>query len=313
MDDVIKKIASLSGLGMDEVLALIDEKKEEFSGMISDEGAASIIAKELGLSLLRDEKIKIKDLKPGMKNVEITAKITGLVEREYESERGKGVVCNLFLQDDTGSIRAVLWNAEIDALGEAKKGDSIRFKGYVKQNNIDEPELRLGFSGSVEMLTQELNLAGSRRTKLADLKEGTSCECRAAVVQVFESNMFYEICPECHVRLKKEANFVCEEHGSVEPSYAMVLSCIIDDGSANTRAVFFSAAAESLLGLNTKEAWRLFVAERSLKPLYKRVSTGVDFVFEGRVRMNKFFSRPEFIVNSVKSVDVKKEIETMLG
>jgi replication factor A1 len=313
MRELITKISALSSLSEEEVLHLVDEKKEEFSGMISEEGAAYIVAKELGLNLLHEQdKLKIKDLKPGMNNIEIIAKITNIIEREYSSERGSGVVCNIFLEDETSSVKAVLWNNEIDALGEAVKGDTIRFRGYTKKDNLDEPELRLGYRGSVEKLAVNLELSSKKRVHLNEASIGGSVEIRAAVLQVFESGIFYEICPDCHSRLKKENSFICEEHGSVKPDYAMVISCIIDDGSANARAVFFGSAAESLISLSVSEAWRLFISERSVKPIMKRVPLGTDFIFQGHLRTNKFFDRPEFIVNGVKSIDVKNEIEMLL-
>ena len=187
MRELITKISALSSLSEEEVLHLVDEKKEEFSGMISEEGAAYIVAKELGLNLLHEQdKLKIKDLKPGMNNIEIIAKITNIIEREYSSERGSGVVCNIFLEDETSSVKAVLWNNEIDALGEAVKGDTIRFRGYTKKDNLDEPELRLGYRGSVEKLAVNLELSSKKRVHLNEASIGGSVEIRAAVLQVFE-------------------------------------------------------------------------------------------------------------------------------
>lgn len=313
MRELIAKISALSGLSEEEVFHLVDEKKDEFSGIITEEGAAYIVAKELGVSLLRQQALKIKDLRPGMNSIEIIGKIISMHEREYSSERSSGIVCNMLLEDETGSVRAVLWNNEIDALGEAKRFDTVRFRGYTKKNNIDEPELCLGRGGSIEKLAIAMEINAKKRTSLSSAKEGSECEIRACVVQVFEGSVFYEICPHCSSRLKKENNFICEDHGSVDPAYAMVISCILDDGSANIRAVFFGAAVESLLKIGTNEAWRLFITERSLKPLFKRVPLCIDFVFSGRLRNNKLYDRMEFIVNSVSNIDVKEEIQRLLN
>ena len=312
MKDLIAKIASLTGMREDEIIDMIGQKQEEFSGMISGEGAAYIVAKELGVSLLREEKIKIKDLKPGMRGVELVASVRGIHEREYSTEKGTGMVCSVYLVDDTGSIRLTLWNHEIDALADIQKGDSVRVVGYVKKDHVDEPELRLGPKSRIEKLAGTLPFGGTKRCSIAELHEDPS-EVRAAMVSVFESNLFYEVCPECNSRIRKENNFLCDEHGAVTPSYALVLSGILDDGTANIRAVFFGSAAETLLGMSAQDAWRLFVVEKSMKPLFKNVQLGMDFLFEGRLRTNKLFNRPEFIVNGVKSIDVKKEIATMIG
>ena len=39
---------------------------------------------------------------------------------------------------------------------------------------------------------------------------------------------------------------------------------------------------------------------------------GRDFIFEGRMKKNDFFNRPEFMINTVRDVDVKKEIEMLI-
>ena len=55
----INKIIEETGLTKKEIQRLVEEKKEELKGLISDEGALFIIAKELGV----DVKEENKDLK----------------------------------------------------------------------------------------------------------------------------------------------------------------------------------------------------------------------------------------------------------
>ena len=48
MNDLIEKISKESGKSVKSVTDLIDEKKEELSGLVSEEGAAYIVGRELG-------------------------------------------------------------------------------------------------------------------------------------------------------------------------------------------------------------------------------------------------------------------------
>lgn len=137
------------------------------------------------------------------------------------------------------------------------------------------------------------------------------------MLQVFESNIFYELCPHCKARLKtNDEGFICEEHGVIEPGatdYGIIISGIIDDGTESIRAVFFNDQAEKILGLSKKDAKRIFDMKKRLSAVLEHVELGKEYIFEGRVRRNELFDRPELIVNGVKNVDVKKEVEMMLN
>ena len=318
MDEIVKRISFASGLGEEEVLAKIEDKKLELSGLISDEGAAYIVAKEIGLDLVQQQKLNIESIIPGMQNVDVIGKIMKISPvREFKTEKAQGRVANLTVADETGSARISLWNDEIEKLQEFKEGEVIRIKGYVKEDNMGGPEIRLGRYGmlakSDEIVKSVVSRRHTERTTISELREGQFKELRAAIVQAFEGNVFYEICPECKARLKEETEYKCEEHGEVQPEYGIIISGIIDDGSGNIRAVFFNEQAEKLLGMTKMDAKKLFDRKKKLSAVIENVTVGKDFLLAGKVRRNSFFDRLEFVVNDVKDVDIKKEIETALN
>ncbi|MFC2143327.1 OB-fold nucleic acid binding domain-containing protein [Candidatus Aenigmatarchaeota archaeon] len=313
MKDVVNKIVSLSGLSETEIVNKIEDKKAELSGMVSDEGAAYMVARELGISMLKEDKLKIKDIVDGMKSVSIVAKLIKLREHEYSTEKSKGFLASLILGDETGTIKLTLWNEEMNRIEGIKEGDVVHIFGYVKKNNLDELELRLGYGGHIEKSDAEIKLKHeAKRKSICDFQEGELVEVKAAFLQIFESNVFYEICPFCSTRIKKENNYYCEDHGAVTPDHGIVLSGIVDDGTGNIRAVLFGGNAEFLLGLKTKEAWTVFDNEKSLSSLYNRINLGKEYLLEGKIRKNKFFNRLEFVVNSIKEIEVVKEMNALL-
>jgi len=63
---ILEKIANSAGLGKEEVERQIEAKRAKLSGLISKEGAAQVVASELGVSF-DDEVLKIDELLPSMR------------------------------------------------------------------------------------------------------------------------------------------------------------------------------------------------------------------------------------------------------
>lgn len=325
IEELIAKITTASNMTEEEIRNMIEEKQLELSGLISEEGAAYLVAKELGLELRREpERLNIENVIPGMQNVNVTGKVVRLSPvREFKTEKAEGRVCNVTIADRTGSVRLPLWNDEIERLTGIVVGDIVNIRGYVKSGYMDQPEIRLGRGGDIlkvesdefadVALPSQTYQRSSERSSISDLREGLYRSVRAPMLQVFEGNVFYEICRECKKRIREEQDgFACAEHGIVEPDYGLIISGIIDDGTASMRAVFFNEAAEKLLGMGKAEAKKLFDRKKKLEAVLSLVPLGKEFVLDGKVRHNDIFDRLEFMVNDVKPVDVKKEIEMLL-
>lgn len=311
--DFVKKISEESGLSEEEVLGRVSEKRARLS--VSEEGAAYMVAKELGIALARkQERLNIASLIPGMQNADILGKVMRIMKREFETEKAKGRLANVFLADETGTARLVLWNDEMQKLDEIAEGDVIHVKGSVREGLLG-PELRLGRYGVLAKSDETIAVTAGRRYErcdVAELEEGGANEIKAAIVHVFESNPFYEVCPQCNVRVK-EPDYECPEHGKVEPGHALVVSGILDDGTENVRFVSFGENAENIIGMKVADARKAFMRKMEKSAIFEHVRLGKEFVFDGVVRRNRLFDRLEFIVNNIKSVDVKIEIERLLG
>jgi len=252
------------------------------------------------------KRVSIGSLIPGMQNVNVAGVVTRISRREYSTEKGSGQLLALNISDETGSIRLTLWNEEVERAKELTQGDVVKVSGYVRAG-LYGPELRLGRFGKLE------RVASSRRTTIAELQEGQKKEIRAMLVQLFESNPFYETCPTCGVSLKEdqEGNYVCVSHGKVDPAYALHVSGVLDDGTGAIRCVAFKEVAEALLGVKVAQA-KDIVLRKGLPALFGQAKFR-ELVFSGAVRRNKLFDRPEFIVDAVSSVDVKQEVESLLS
>ncbi len=321
LSEIIKRISSESGKPEKEINALIEEKRDELSGLISEEGAAYIVAKELGVAIIKQESLKISNIIPGMQNVDVLGKIIRITPvKEFKTEKASGRVANVTIGDETGTVRISLWNDEINALAGMELNDTIRVKGYVKEDNMGNAEVRLGRYGNIAKSDEEISSIkqtqrAAERSSIGSLSEGSYKEIRTPLLQIFEGNTFYEVCPECRgrVKLNEKDEFACEEHGEVEPAYGMIISGIADDGTGSIRIVFFNENAEKLLGMNIVEAKKVFDRKKKISAVLEQITLGKELLLTGRARRNQLFERLEFIVNDVKDVDVKKEIESLIN
>ncbi|MFB6217335.1 MAG: DUF2240 family protein [Candidatus Aenigmatarchaeota archaeon] len=324
VEKLIEMISEETGMGKDKIKRKIEDKEEEFSGLISEEGAAHIVAKEQGIRLNKgkeEESLDIGNIVTGMNNVTVTGKIQRIFDtREFESDGEKGKVANLILADETGDVRVSLWNEEVDELieeGKIEEGDVIKIQnGYVKEDNRENAELRLGRSGQVLESDEEISVQvdgssgqDSGRSDISDLGPGDRGEVRANLVKIFTNNPFFRTCPECDKRVEDE----CEEHGEFKVN--MALAGVLDDGTENIRCVFFREQAEKVLGMDTDEAWEKSEEGEEMETFVENLEgrVGNEFVVGGRVEINDFFGRQEFIANSVDEVNPKEEAEKIVS
>jgi len=152
LEDIIARILEQrQDLPKEEVLRRIDTKKTDAQGLLSDEGAARLVAQELFVKL--DAKalseIKISDLVTNLNDVTLTARVIAQWPlQEFQKQDGtSGKLLKLLLADKTGTIRCALWNSkaeQIAASGEMQ-GRIIRLAhAYTREGRLGIPELNGG-------------------------------------------------------------------------------------------------------------------------------------------------------------------------
>lgn len=96
--------------------------------------------------------MKIIELKPGMKRVEITAKVIEKSEpREVTTRFGDtSRVATAVIQDESGTTKLSLWNEAID---QVNVGDTVKIEnGYVTTFR-GETQLNVGRYGSISVVS----------------------------------------------------------------------------------------------------------------------------------------------------------------
>ncbi|MBL7206712.1 MAG: hypothetical protein ISS36_03885 [Candidatus Aenigmarchaeota archaeon] len=325
IEEIIKEISKQAGKGEDEIKKLVKEKQEELSGLVSAEGAAYIVGRELGASLIKEgrKELKIKNLVSGLRSADLTAKIVRIFEpKEWQKKDKKGKVQSIILGDETGTIRLSLWNDEVGKY-KINDGDVVKIKGaYVKEGFNDNLDISIG-RGTLEKTDDKIevsenfqiqNTNTAKRTTLDEAKEGMFGEFRASLVQMFARKPFFEICPTCETKVEEnDGKRTCSDHGVVEPKIRLIVSGVMDDGYNNIRAVFFAESAEKIIGKSTEEVKNSF-NETEIEKFYESLqSLGKDFIVKGRIKINTFSEKPELMVNSVEDINLKAECEKLIG
>ncbi len=335
LEDLLKEISAKAGKTGDEVRRLVEGKQEELSGLVSPEGAAYIVGRELGVNLLKEsqKQLKAANIIPGMRSVDFLGRIIRTMEpREFEREGKKGRVVNIFLGDDTGSIRLSLWDRETDMVSGDdgfKEGDVVRITGgWVKKDHRGGPEIRLGKNGRMDKVEEETDIprledirppgfgGGTglpvKRFSIGELKDGGYAEVRGCLVQVFKRRPFYHVCPDCEGGVEEsEGKFSCREHGAVKPKRHLIFSGVVDDGSGNVRFVLFRDLAQKIIGKAPDELVKEFEG-RDPAGVYERIPMGREFIIRGRVRTDRFTGNLEILGNAVEEIDLKKECTDLL-
>ncbi len=304
---LVGRIVKEAGLEKSEVERKIEAKKAKLSGLISKEGAAQIVAAELGVDF-DNVQVKISEIGAGMKNANLIGKIIRLFPvREFERNGRKGKVCSFIIADDTGSIRIVLWDTnhiELIETEKIKEGDVIE----IKNGNVRGQEVHLSNFAEIkksEEVLEEVKTERAIEDKLVnELVEGVGVRVRGCVVQLFPARFFY-VCPECGKKAEQEGDgFRCGEHGRIQAKERAILNFILDDGSGTIRVVLFSDGIENLIKeeeLKEPEKWSAFRDDL----------LGSELWVAGNVRKNQLFGNLEIIGQDVEKVDVEKLIEIL--
>ncbi len=299
LQDIIAKISKHSGLSETEIKDKIKAKIEQLYGLVSEEGAAHIIANEFGIKLFEvSGDLKIKDILMGMKSVDVSGKVLRKYElREFNTEKRKGKVANLMMGDETGTIRIVFWNDKTNDFAQIKEEDIIKIKGAYVRDNAGRKELHMGDSSHIIINPANVTINTRERKEYArkhikELEDGMSAEIIGTILQVFDVK-FFEVCPKCNKRLRlREDQYACDEHGSQTPTYNYVMNVYLDDGTGNIRTIFWKQQSQRLLKLNDNEFNAIRIAPEMFEK-YKTDMLGVQIKVLGTVK-NNIMSRLEF-------------------
>ena len=305
-DRLLERISNHANLPKEEIERKIEAKRAKLSGLVSKEGAAQIVAAELGINF-ENERMKLSEVVEGMKRANTLVQVLEIYPvRSYSKNGREGKVANLFVGDDTGSARMVLWDINHIGLIEQnkiEKGDVLE----ISNASVRSGELHLSSFSDLKKSKESLKGVVSTKQysskKLKDIKSGDRVTFRAIIVQVFEPR-YFEVCPECG---KKAVENVCKVHGAIKANKRALLNAVLDDGSESTRAVIVGDNIQQL-GLTAEEVMNLELFNQK-----KEGILGEERIFSGAMRTNQLYNTIEFSVDKIEPVNIDLLVKQLQG
>jgi len=253
--------------------------------------------------------VKVKAITPDMRGFDLDARVMRVYpQRDYS----KGKMASLILGDETGTIRAVLWDEQSNIAAEIREGDAVKIRNaYSRANMNQEPEIHVGryskisADASAKVPTAgEISQMVTEEKNIADLDVNDRfVKIRGKIIQVEERPLFYTTCSECGRRVQNiGGEWMCDECGINEGTTNMMVSVIVEDETGNIRATAFKDKAEQILGLDMEEAMNLIgETQDEVAPLRRAAEklVGSKATFLGRVSYNEYSDQLEFMVGEV--------------
>ncbi|MFH1065124.1 MAG: hypothetical protein V1734_01310 [Nanoarchaeota archaeon] len=309
------KIKDATNISEADIDLKVNDKLKQLSDLISKEGAAHIVANDLGVKIfqpMKQGRMKVSELIPMQRNVEVLVRVVknyGI--RNFKTEKKEGRNAAFLAGDESGIIRTTVWDEPvIKQLETVKENDIVLIKGaYIRENN-GYKELHLGTGSSVALNPANETVGFSRaqpaNKSIAELKDKDMAIIAGTIVQLFEPK-FYEACTICS---KKVIDGACPNHGKVEKRMIPIVNVILDDGTDNIRVVCFRDAAESMLGKDADTLAKVKDNPGIFEEIKKNI-LGKQVQVTGKINMNDMFARLEMVANSVKEATPAEVIATV--
>ncbi len=163
LEAVLEKILKARpDLTRSQLLELVERKIAEAGNLLNPEGAAFLVASELGVEIWGKPLptgLKIKDLAPGLRDVSLVGRVLAVHPvksfRRPSGEEGK--LRRLTLGDETGMLEVYLWNEKADEAGRMEISQGLLVKvehGYTRRGLSGRVELHLAEKGSLTIVQE---------------------------------------------------------------------------------------------------------------------------------------------------------------
>jgi len=255
--------------------------------------------------------VKILDVKEDMRDFSVSGRVMQVFPQRSYSD---GMMASLILGDETGTIRAVLWNENSEIVKELKKGDSIVVRNAYSRAGLNNGiEVHAGRYSEIAV-DQDSNLPSLedieksliKKKKIADLENLDShIQIKGSIVDLDEGRkLIYMTCPTCNRSIQNSGfGWFCERcNEDVEPNSNLIASLILEDKTGSIRAICFRENAEKVLGMDMEEVMNIIgEMQDEQEPLRRAKESLVNkkVTLLGRVKYSEFSDQLEFIVDEV--------------
>ena len=322
-DRIKNLIVEKTGSPAEEIEQKIQDKMTEFSGLLSLEGSAHIIANELGVDIseTKSEPLKINELKIGMQQIKSQVKVIQKYDVNTFDRNGKeGKVQSLFVGDETGRCRLTFWHDDTELVTDVVDGDIITLNNLVVRENNGRIEIhgtkKTEIGRNPEGIEIEVIEGGAQAAptdapyaKIGDLtKDSTQSVTLFGVIVQAMPPYFYPVDKTTNkrVRIDEPSMFDTEKH-----AWNYVCNIVLDDGTENMRIAAFREQVLDILGISEDELMAIKDKPESFSDIqHKKLGTYCKLI--GRPSYNQQYERLEMVAQTIfTSVDPEEEIKRL--
>ncbi|MEA2054400.1 MAG: hypothetical protein U9O96_04705 [Candidatus Thermoplasmatota archaeon] len=196
------------------------------------------------------QRYSVIDLKPGLSNVEVKAKILTMEERDVSVEGKNKKVYSGIMGDETGKIRYTSW-----ADFGIKEGDVVEISGAYTKSWRGAPQIVFNENAKVEKLDEALLVEniGTEKIpihKVVEAGGGVDLSIEGVVIEIQKGSGIIYRCPKCNRAIREG---VCVIDGEVDGILDLRIKAVIDDGTGAVNAIFGRDATEKLIEKNLQD------------------------------------------------------------
>ena len=211
-------------------------------------------------------------------NIKVIARILDIQEaREFPRQDGtKGLVGNMDVGDETGSMRVTLWDDKTNV--PYSIGDAIKIQNPRVRYNSNYDALELSVGSGTNILTPSAKEIESipdieeLQSRLYQTKEidnlfddDVNIRITGQFKDIYGQKMVIPKCPQCNNTLEPEDIDAeeCSFCGNYidEPNYLLMLPGKLEDETGEIQVTFFNNLVEQLLGMKHDEIVELYESE----------------------------------------------------
>lgn len=259
--------------------------------------------------------VKVKDLREGMGNLGLNARILQVERREVEVQGQPKVVHSGLLADETGKAQFSAWGDF-----KHKVGDGIRIEGGYVRSWRGVPQISFDDRSRVTKLSDETlpsyeEVAQPQRVWIEDLaRRGGAVDVtvRGVLIDVREGSGLVYRCPQCRRVVKKG---LCRIHGEVQGEPDLRIKAVVDDGSGALTAIFNRDLTEALLGMDMGEAIEAAkeaMSQEAIRDKLADLLVAQPMEVRGNVTADEFGLMMIVTVAKLLHVDVEQEAKALL-
>lgn len=256
-------------------------------------------------SAFKPHEVKVADLHSGMGQVDVTARLLEVNERDVTVNEEKKKVFSGLIADETGKAQFTSWHdfkLKPDTVLQISGGYVKTWKGipqltFDQKANVTKLDSKKIPKTGLDANKMPIHTVIEKRGVIDVIVQGT-------VIDIKTGSGFIQRCPECN---RVVVNDNCSIHGSVKGKDDFRIKVIVDDGTGAVDSSLNRELSEKITGITLEDAKKMS-QDDLIKELHDKLFTKKISV-QGNALSDDYGT--SFIPKSIEfiDVDVSKEAE----